>query len=127
MVIHNNFQDFVLFLYIHMGHADGFLHPTEEEVILHKMSKIFPSEGNTKKKLEDAIVQYRKLDQGKVMEIIKATFKHFDQVKFAAKYKVYTDMYDIVNADGKIEESETLALETLKEIINMNSEAKQAS
>jgi uncharacterized tellurite resistance protein B-like protein len=59
------------------------------------------------------------------MEVIRATFKHFDQIKFTQKYKVYTDLYDIVNADGKVEESEMVALEILKEIIDMNSDANK--
>jgi hypothetical protein len=33
-------------------------------------------------------------------------------------------MYDIINADGKVDESEAKALETLKEIIEFGSEAK---
>ena len=35
-------------------------------------------------------------------------------------------MYDIVNADGKVEESEKYALDGLKEIIDMNAQMRQA-
>ena len=124
MVIHTNFQDFVLFLYIHMALADNYLHPSEEEVILGKMTKLFPTESNHKEKFDAALKSYNILDHAKAMEIIHDTFKHFDQVKFTQKYKVYTDMYDVVNADGKVEESEKIALDALKEIINMNAEKK---
>jgi uncharacterized tellurite resistance protein B-like protein len=58
------------------------------------------------------------------MDIIRDTFKQFDHVKFAQKYKVYTDMYDVINADGKVEESEKNALDLLKEIIDLNAEVK---
>jgi uncharacterized tellurite resistance protein B-like protein len=126
MVLHNNFQDFVLFLYIHMALADHYLHPSEETVILDKMSRLFPTEADPKKKFDDAVKHYESLSHEKVMEVIRDTFRHFDQVKFAQKYKVYTDMYDVINADGKVEEAEKIALDALKEIINMNAEAKQA-
>jgi len=126
MVIHNNFQDFVLFLYVHMALADNYLHSAEEEVILGKMKKLFPAEADLKKKFDEAFIHYQSLDHKTTMDIIKATFKHFDQVKFTQKYKVYTDMYDVVNADGKVEESEKLALDALKEIIDLNAEAKKA-
>ena len=126
MIIHQSFQDFVLFLYIHMALADQYLHPAEESVILEKMSKIFPSEENPKKKFDAAVLYYESLSHEEAMQIIRDTFKHFDQVKFAHKYKVYTDMYDVINADGKVEEAEKIALEALKEIININAEAKQA-
>jgi len=39
---------------------------------------------------------------------------------------IYTDMYDVVNADGKVEESEKTALVELKEIIDLNSEIRQS-
>lgn len=126
MVLHNNFQDFVLFLYIHMALADHYLHPAEEEVILDKMRKLFPTELNPKKKFDDAVKRYESLSHEKAIEAIRASFKHFDQIKFVQKYKVYTDMYDVINADGKVEEAEKIALDALKEIININAEAKQA-
>lgn len=126
MVIHSNFPDFVLFLYVHMAFADESMHGSEEEVILTKMAKLYPGESDLKNKFDEAAAAYRKLDRESVMGIIKDTFKHFDQVKFAQKYKIYTDMYDIVNADGKIEESEKHALENLKAIIDLNAEAKKA-
>lgn len=126
MVIHSNFPDFVLFLYVHMAFADESMHGSEEDVILSKMGKLYPHEIDLKKKFEDAAVAYKKLDRETVMGIIKDTFQHFDQVKFAQKYKIYTDMYDIVNADGKIEESEKHALENLKAIIDLNADSKKA-
>ena len=107
-----------------MALADNYLHPSEEEVILSKMPKLFPTESNHKEKFDTALKNYKILDHAKAMEIIHDTFKHFDQIKFTQKYKVYTDMYDVVNADGKVEESEKIALDALKEIINMNAEKK---
>ena len=124
MVIHKSFADFVLFLYIHMAHADSEFHSLEKGVILEKMLKVFPHEENRDKKFEDAVSEYRSIDQSKVTSIIRDTFKHFDQVKFAQKYKVYTDMYDIINADGRVDESETKALNELKQIIEMGVEIK---
>lgn len=126
MILHSNFQDFVLFLYIHMALADHYLHPSEEEVILNKMGKLFPTEGNPKKKFDEEVARYKSFDQATAMTIIHESFKHFSHIKFAHKYKVYTDMYDVINADGKVEEAEKVALDALKEIINMNAEAKQA-
>jgi len=119
MVIHKNFADFVLFLFIHMAYADGEFHPTEKVVILDKMRKLFSGESNPLKKMETA-----EKDITKVSEIILDTFKHFKGVKFAAKYHVYTDMYDIVLADGKVDDKEAYVLEELKKIIDLSAEAK---
>lgn len=119
MVIHDSFADFVLFLYIHMAYADGIYHPAEKEVIADRIPKLFPEEADIAGKLARAEKQYSSVDKTKIDTIIKDTFKHFNSVKFAQKYKVYTDMYDNIHADGKVEESETKALNQLKDIIEM--------
>ena len=122
MFIHKSFADFVLFLYVHMAHADGEFHSLEKGVVLNKMAKIFPKESDYEKKFDEAVSQYRSIDQSQVTSIIRDSFRHFDQVKFQQKYKVYTDMYDIINADGKVDESETRALDELKQIIDLGAE-----
>lgn len=121
MVIHKSFADFVLFLYVHMAHADGDFHSSEKEVIMEKIPKLFPREAEPGKKLETAVIEYGTISQEQIPLIIRATFKHFGEVKFNQKYKVYTDMYDIIHADGKVDESETHVLNELKEIIEMGS------
>jgi uncharacterized tellurite resistance protein B-like protein len=109
-----------------MAVSDGSVHSSEELVILNKMTKLFPDESDLKKKLQLALTEYRALDPLMAMDVIRESFKYFDKVTFAQKYKVYADMYDIVNADGKVEESEKHALDGLKEIIDMNAQAKQS-
>jgi uncharacterized tellurite resistance protein B-like protein len=108
-----------------MANSDGESHDLEKGVIIEKMTKLFPPESNLEKLFDDAVKQYRSIDKSNVTEIIRATFKHFDQVKFTQKYKVYTDMYDIINADGKVHESETKALKELKQIIDIGTEKTQ--
>jgi uncharacterized tellurite resistance protein B-like protein len=122
MVIHKNFADFVLFLYVHMAYADGFFHPKERETIEGKMGKLYPNETDYGPRIDAAEKQYLSYDKDTANEIIVGTFKEFTSVKFALKYKVYTDMFDIINADGKVEESETLALDELKRIIDLSAE-----
>jgi uncharacterized tellurite resistance protein B-like protein len=119
MKVHESFSDFVLFLYVHMALSDGFLHSNEEIVILDKLTKLFPQEGNPKKKFDDALAAYQNFDQSTLDEFIQHSYKHFNQVKFAQRYKIYTDMYDIMHADGKVDQGEMLALNTLKKIIDL--------
>lgn len=123
MVIHSTFSDFVTFLYVHMAHADGEFHIEENKVILEKMNKLYPPGSvDLKAKLVETVSQYNNVDQSNMSQLISKTFKHFDKVKFTQKYKIYTDMYDIINADGKVDDSETAAMDTLKEIIDMGNE-----
>jgi uncharacterized tellurite resistance protein B-like protein len=124
MVIHSSFADFVLFLYVHMSHVDNDYDPSEMKVIKEKMVRIFPKETDMERKLYTTIREYNAFDRSKINELIKDTFAHFSQVKFSQKYKVYTDIYDIINADGKVDDSETNALEALKQIIELGIEQK---
>lgn len=126
MVIHNNFADFVLFLYIHMAHADGEYHSSEEEAILSKVPKLYPNEGDPVRILKDAFSEYQKVKPTDIKKIIQDTFVHFNHIKFSQKYKVYTDMFDIVHADGKVHEAEKRALRELKEIIDAGSEVNKS-
>lgn len=125
MVIHNSFADFVLFLYIHMAHADGEYHPSEEEAILNKVPKLYPTEGDPVGKLKAAFASYKGVKHDDIKGIIHDTFHHFPHIKFSQKYKVYTDMFDIVHADGKVHEAEERALAELKEIIDAGSEVNK--
>ena len=66
---------------------------------------------------------YNKFDKKNLSALIHDSFAHFNTVKFVQKYKVYTDMFDIVHADGKLHEAEERALSELKRIIDMGAEA----
>ncbi len=119
MKVHDSFNDFVLFLYVHMALSDGTLHPSEELVILDRLTKLYPQEGNPKKKFDEAVAAYKSFDLSSLNEFIQHSFKHFHNIKFAQRYKIYTDMYDIMHADGKVADSEQEALNTLKKIIDL--------
>ena len=120
MVIHKNFADFVLFLYIYMAHADSDLHEAERDVIKEKMKKLYPEDTDFNKKFNEQLNLYDDFDKNQLKTLFKDTFGHFSSIKFPQKYKVFTDMYDIINADGKVDESETKALNALKEIIDIS-------
>lgn len=119
MVIHSSFSDFVLFLYVHMAYADGEFHPTERSVILEKMHKLFP-ETEHEQRLTKAESEYDALKDTDLNKLIKDTFDHFSAIKFSQKYKVYRDMFDIIHADGKVDERETIAINRLKAIIDLS-------
>lgn len=120
---HPTFADFVLFLYVHMAHVDGEYHASEQEVILQRIPKLFPNEKNAKGKLDQCLAEYRKLKTEDIKPVIINNFQHFDHIKFSQKYKVYTDMFAIVHADGKVHEAEERALKELKDIIDISAEA----
>jgi uncharacterized tellurite resistance protein B-like protein len=102
-----------------MAHVDGEYHSLEEDLILKKAQKLYPDPAVAKTKLHQAAELYKSMDSQKIPGIIRDTFKQHGEVKFSQKYKIYTDMYEIINADGRVDESETKAIDELKQIIDM--------
>lgn len=119
MIIHNSFQDFSLFLYLHVAHADGQIHQQEESLIREKIIILFGSETDTEQKFSAALDQYRSLAKAEITVLIKATFQHFREVQFAVKYKLFTDLFDIINCDGRVDYSETSLISQLRELMEL--------
>ncbi|HYG20159.1 MAG TPA: TerB family tellurite resistance protein [Ohtaekwangia sp.] len=114
MVIHNSYPDFILFLYVHLSHADNSYDPAEMAAIKEKMKKLFPEGTDFEKKLYGALRQYNSFDRSKLAELFKSSFQHFNEVPS----NVVSDMREIISADGHVNPSETQALETLRQMID---------
>jgi uncharacterized tellurite resistance protein B-like protein len=126
MVLHTTFPDFVLFLYVHISHVDSAYDPAELKLIKEKMARLFPGGTDMEKKLYTALREYNKFDKSQIADLIKDSFQHFSEVKSSQKSKVYTDIHDIIKADGKVDSSEARALDALRELIELGTEAPKA-
>jgi hypothetical protein len=96
------------------------------KVIEEKMVSLFPNGTDLEKKLYNTIREYNGFDKSQMEALIRDSFKHFNDIKFTQKYKVYSDIYDIINADGKVEDSETAALDILGQIMEIGRETQKA-
>lgn len=121
MILHRSFPDFILFLYVHMSHADSSYDPSEMATIKAKMSALYPGGTDIEKKLYLALREYNSFDKSKLADLFEETLRHFS-VETPETDNVYTDLYEIMQADGKVEQSETKTLEALKQIINLHAE-----
>lgn len=124
MIIHSSFEDFVLFLYIHMSEADSNYDPSEIAVIREKMPILFPHEKDLEKKLYSTLKEYMAFDKTKLRALFEETFHHFNQAEFPEKTQIYEDLQEIINADGKVDKSETNALKALTDIIDFTAKKK---
>jgi hypothetical protein len=116
MIIHESFEDFLLFLYVHISRADSLYDPKEMDVIQEKMKGLYPSKVDFDKKLYLTLREYKTFDKERLPELFKTTLKHFQADK--NKEKILADLHDIVSADGKVQASETNALDVLKKTID---------
>lgn len=119
MLLHKTFSDFILFLYVHMSHADDSYDPNELAAIKTKMKSLFPEDTDIERKLYGALREYNALDRSSLNGVIEESFHHFSGDPGATvSNDMYADLYEIIQADGKVDQSETKALEALKKVID---------
>jgi uncharacterized tellurite resistance protein B-like protein len=116
MNIHESFSEFVLFLYVHISHADNQYDPAEMAAIKSKMSTLFPAGTDLERKLYLAIREYNSFDKSRLSDFVKDSFRHFGLDK---KSTVYADAFEIIRADGRIDQHETKALDALKQLLDI--------
>ncbi len=118
MIIHTSFEDFLLFLYVHISHADNTYDPKEMDVIQEKMKDIYPEKMDFDKKLYQTLRDYNTFDKVKLPELFADTLQYFG--KDRDKEKILADLSDIIEADGMVQDSEITALTALKQTINLH-------
>lgn len=126
MAAFQNFQDFALFLYIHVAHSDGQFQAAEESMVRQKLAGLFDQEEEREQKFAMLLDLYRSTPADALPALIRETFQHFSGVQFSAKYKVYTNLFDIINADGRVSSGETEALRQLRALMGSENEPLQA-
>ena len=117
MVIHSTFPDFILFLYVHMSRADDNYDPTELAAIKSKMNGLFSANTDLEKKLYQTIRDYNSFDKNKLTELFSDSIQHFSNTSSVDTH-LFDDLREIIQADGKVDQSETNALDVLKRIID---------
>jgi uncharacterized tellurite resistance protein B-like protein len=123
MVIHSTFKDFILFLYVHISRADDTYDPSEMATIKKKIEGLFEENTDIERKLYLAIREYNSFDRSKLTSLFKESFKHFRDDQRVLKNNFYSDLDEIMQADGQVVLAETNALQALKEIIELNYKA----
>jgi hypothetical protein len=119
MVIHQQFSDFVLFLFIHVALVDGELQVEQKEIILAKMVRLYPDDTNLEEKFGYETRKYYDFERKKLLTLIKDTFRTFSKLTFVQKYRIYADLFDIALL-SKNPESQALATSALKEIMDVS-------
>lgn len=107
-------EDFAILILVHMATVDGSLHPTEMDTIADRIQKLFPQISNVKEKMfqiSESIVRKGKEFSEKVIEdgAAKLNVLTTDQKK-----ELYVMLFDIINADGRVNQEETRTLRLLK-------------
>jgi hypothetical protein len=105
-----------------MSRVDEIYDPNEMATIKKKIAGLFEKDADIEKKLYIAIREYNSFEHSKLGELFRDSFKHFSEDKSVVKNDFFSDLNEIMLADGKIVREETRALEALKGIIELNSQ-----
>lgn len=107
-----------------MSQADESYDPNELATIKKKIEGLFPNQTDAERKLYTSIREYNSFDKSKLTDLFEATFKHFNGDETVLKNNFYTDLNEIILADGKVMDAEAKALNALQAIIDLNSQRK---
>ncbi|MEL6536242.1 MAG: TerB family tellurite resistance protein [Bacteroidota bacterium] len=114
------YEEFLLFLLIHIANADHMFKLDEAIVILTKMEDMFDTENGVDKLLSIFMQMqdnYDKLSNDEISDVIKINLTKFD-IKDDLADRLFNELYEVVNADGHIHENETKAIERIKKLVN---------
>src|SRR5262245_2544904 len=114
MVKIDSLEDFALLILAHMATVDGSLHPTERDTILMKMQEIFPQISETEQRLDQAFDLLRKLGKDLSEQAIDENASQLTTLTAEQKEILYVFLFDVLNADGRVNEEETRMLRKLK-------------
>lgn len=117
----NSYKEYILFLYVHIAFADGVLQPEEKDLIFNKLEKYFGSREEIESSFNKMVEDYHNNTEP-IENIIRKTITNYSNVEFYKKYKIFKDLYDIIEADGVVSVDETRALEKLQEVIGFEME-----
>ena len=118
VITFDTFDEFALYIYIYIANADGFIHIKEKESILLKLKKQFPDERDYEslKRFKNMNKLYEENIEDQD-ETIKINIEKHPGIRFSEKNRILSDIYDIINSDGIVDDRETEALNKIKKII----------
>ncbi len=120
--IFNVYQEFILFLLIHVGNSDYKLNSEEIEVILSKMEDYF-SDVEDIDQLRNKFIAYQdvyqELSDSDINHIIYYNYLHFKEKQLNAD-RIMSDLQEVIMADGLIHEMETKTFEAIKKLLNVS-------
>ena len=100
-----------------MARIDDTFDPEEIGTIKTKMARLFPKGTDLEKKLYQAIRAYNSFDRSRVDEVVKDSILHFSKDKNTSNTKVFADVREIVESDGKVLPAEYDALQSLMKVL----------
>ena len=108
-----NPEHFAMLLLVHLASADGSLLPAEEDVILKEGLNLFESY-DVVALFESTREHWKSLGMVNAMAEIDDDLPLLGSLNEAQRNKLYSLIFDVINADGRVREEETTFLKKIK-------------
>lgn len=114
MIDARNIEDFSLLVLVHLASVDGSIHPTEQDAIVEKVRELFPDMTTIEDRLALVTETIKKMGKESSEKMIEENLGQLKILSPGQKQTFYTLLFDIINADGRVNEEETRTLRMLK-------------
>ena len=116
--VFRKFTHFTAFLYFYMAFSDDFLDEKEAEMIVKKMQAQAVEGEDVAALYEEVMATYKATPPDALDELIQTNFEYFKHESQEYKYGLFTDLYDVMIADGVVHYKENESLDKLKNLVN---------
>lgn len=114
MIDARNIEDFSLLVLVHMASVDGTIHPTEQDAIVEKVRELFPHLKTIEDRLALISQAIKKMGKESSEKMIEENLDQLHTLSSGQKKTFYALLFDVINADGRVNEEETRTLRMLK-------------
>ena len=108
-----NPEHFAMLLLVHLASVDGSLHPAEEDVILNEGKGLFKSY-DVSTLLQSTREHWSRLGMANAIAKIDDDLQLLRSLNEAQRNRLYSLLFDVINADGRVREEETTLLKKVK-------------
>jgi len=112
----NTYEAFLLFLYLHIASADYKVQASEIDVILNKIQYMFSEDTDLVKMFISQKDQYDRMSNEVIDETIRRNLHTYCENQQKAD-RIFSDLFEIITADGLIHETETQAIEQIRRLM----------
>ena len=116
--VFRDFTHFTFYLYFYMAFSDAYLDEKEAQMIRKKMQERVSGDTDINQLFEKIQSTYEQTPVDQLDEVVQLNFKQFKEQSQEFKYTLFTDLYDIMIADGVVHYKENESLDKLKKLVN---------
>ncbi|GAA5028143.1 hypothetical protein GCM10011506_15270 [Marivirga lumbricoides] len=119
--IFKQYQEFIIFLLVHIANSDFTIKGAEIEVIISKMEDYFPDIEDLDKlrsKFVNIQEAYESLNDGDINHLIYHNYLTFKDTAIHPD-RIVNDLQEVILADGLIHERETQTFESIKKLLDI--------